>query len=413
MASMEVLNESTVTKAIGDMESMTATRLIVTDQTCRIIYDSYGSLAGNTKYAVFPEIVSALDSNNVFSWTSQNGTMCSKAATPIYSYGTLVGCIYLMENDAEQGALIESLRNNTLTVTVFLEIVVILFSLFFSKAFTRRLRRIMVSMRIIREGNYDHRVKMGGHDELTVLGDEFNELTDRLQKSENKRSRFVSDASHELKTPLASIKLLTDSILQNDMDPQTLREFVGDIGTEADRLTRMTQKLLALSKTDVKTDVEKEIIFLAPTVEKVARMLSAQAESANITLVTDLSEDAPVLIQEDDLYQIVFNLVENGLKYNRNGGTLTVTLSKDSENVYLSVADTGMGIPEDSIEHIFERFYRVDKARSRKTGGSGLGLSIVRTMVERNDGTIHVESQLNKGSVFTVSFPFFETEALV
>ena len=106
-------------------------------------------------------------------------------------------------------------------------------------------------------------------------------------------------------------------------------------------------------------------------------MLSAQAESANITFVTDLTDDAPVLIQEDDLYQIVFNLVENGLKYNRNGGTLTVTLSKDSENVYLSVADTGMGIPEDSIEHIFERFYRVDKARSRKTGGSGLGLSIV------------------------------------
>ena len=149
---------------------------------------------------------------------------------------------------------------------------------------------------------------------------------------------------------------------------------------------------------------------MAPTVEKVCRMLSALAEESNVTLHIDMQQDCPILIVADDLYQIVFNLVENGIKYNRSGGTLSITASRDRENAYLCVKDSGVGIPEDSLSHIFERFYRVDKARSRKSGGSGLGLSIVRNMVERNSGSIHVESTLGEGTVFTVAFPAFDME---
>ncbi len=268
----------------------------------------------------------------------------------------------------------------------------------------------MVSMRIIREGNYDHRVKMGGHDELTILGDEFNELTDRLQKSENKRSRFVSDASHELKTPLASIKLLTDSILQNDMDMDTVREFVGDIGNEADRLNRTTAKLLALTRVDGQEKTESEIIYMAPTVERVIRMLSAIAAKNGITIESDLSQDSPVLILEDDLYQIAFNLVENGIKYNVPGGKLAVKLLRHEDNALLQVSDTGMGIPEEALNHIFERFFRVDKSRSRASGGSGLGLAIVRAIIHKNRGDIRVTSVPDQGTTFTVAFPAFDTE---
>jgi signal transduction histidine kinase len=194
------------------------------------------------------------------------------------------------------------------------------------------------------------------------------------------------------------------------MDPDTVREFVSDIGNEADRLNRMTQKLLSLSRVESQQDGECEIVSMAPTVERVVRMLSGIAEKNSITIETELVDPCPILILEDDLYQIIFNLAENGIKYNLPGGKLLLRLHQQEDNAVLTVSDTGVGIPQESLAHIFERFYRVDKARSRSSGGSGLGLSIVRSMVERNDGTICVESVPQQGSVFTVIFPIFDIE---
>ena len=336
--------------------------------------------------------------------------MASRAATPIYSYGSLTGVIYMMENDIQQGTLIASLQRNILSVTLVLEVAVILFSVFFSTRFSHRLKRIRTSMRIIRSGDYTHQVSVGGRDELTLLGDEFNDLTEKLNTSESQRRQFVSDASHELKTPLASIKLLSDSILQNEMDMDTVKEFVGDIGNEAERLNRMSSKLLSLSRIESMNEVDNEIVNIIPTAKRVIRMLSSIAGKNNVTLITDFQQDSPILIPEDDLYQIIFNLVENGIKYNRRGGTLSVTLARQGEYAVLTVADTGVGIPGDAIPYLFDRFFRVDKARSRKSGGSGLGLSIVKSMVEKNDGTIDVESVPDKGSSFTIRFPIFDTE---
>lgn len=410
IADLEVLNQSTVSNAVSDMSSLKVTRMIITDQNAVAIYDSLTGSPAVGQYVLFPEIIQALDIYDVFSWNYHDGAMQSCAATPIISYGTLIGCVYMMEYDVNQGALIKTLQYNTFTITLILELVVILFSLAFSTAFSKRLRRIMVSMRIIRQGDYTHKVKMGGNDELTVLGEEFNGLVERLQTSEQKRSNFVSDASHELKTPLASIKLLSDSILQNDMDLETIREFVGDIGNEADRLNKMSHKLLSLSKAETQIENEWEIVNIAPTIQRVVRMLSAIADKTGIMIETNLIDNCPILILEDDLYQIVFNLVENGIKYNTPGGKLSITLTRQDDNAVLTVQDTGVGIPEESLPHVFERFYRVDKARSRKSGGSGLGLAIVRIITERNRGHIQVHSTIGKGTAFTVTFPIFDTE---
>lgn len=408
IAKLNIMNTYTVSNALSDLESLKVARLIVTDHSGLAIYDSLNKKSDN--YVLFPEVVQALQINDTFSWNYHDGTMQSRAATPIMSYGTLVGCVYMMEYDTQQGQLIKTLQQNTLYVTLVLEVAVIIFSIFFSSSFTRRLKRIMVSMRVIREGDYSHKVDMGGNDELTVLGNEFNDLVEKLQTSEQKRSNFVSDASHELKTPLASIKLLSDSILQNDMDIETVREFVGDIGNEADRLNRMSQKLLSLSRIESQADSDCEIVMITPTIERVVRMLSAIADENSITISTDLTDDIPILILEDDLYQIIFNLVENGIKYNRPGGKLMIKLQRNEDNAVLTVQDTGVGIPEDALSHVFERFFRVDKARSRKSGGSGLGLSIVRNMIERNSGEIYVNSTLGQGTTFTVVFPAFDTE---
>ncbi len=416
ISNLDVLNTASVSQIISQMESLKVSRLIVTDQTCLVLYDSLNEAVG--KYAMLPEIVRAMDKNSlggygndVFSWRYLDAAMDSRAATPIVYFDSIVGCVYMTEYDSTQGILIESLQKTVLQLTVTLEIIVILFSLAFAATFSRRLNRIMTSMRIIQQGDYSHKVDIGGNDELTILGNEFNDLTERLQTSEQKRSRFVSDASHELKTPLASIKLLSDSILQYDMDLETVREFVGDIGNEAERLNRMTEKLLSMTKAEGNIiPAESEIIYMAPTVLRVVRMLRQTALQAGIQFQLELANDSPVLILEDDLYQIVFNLIENGIKYNQSGGSLTVKLDRNDDNAILIVTDTGMGIPEDAIGHIFERFYRVDKARSRATGGSGLGLAIVRAIVQRNKGDITVSSELGKGTCFMVTFPAFDTE---
>ena len=408
---IDVINPVSVSEAVSTMDNLSASRMIVTDASGKVLYDSFGDMYLGS-YALFPEILQALDNQDVFSWnySYKNNMMHSRAAAPIISYGVLAGCVYLIENDIAQGTLISALQENILSITLLLQVALIIFSAFFARAFYKRVQRIHRSMLVIQGGDYSHRLAMSGNDELTMLGDAFNALTERLETSENKRNQFVSDASHELKTPLASIKLLSDSILQNDMDMDTVKEFVGDIGNEADRLNRMSTKLLSLSRIESQVDSDCEIVEVTPTVERVIKMLSVIAQKNSVVISPELHNNCPILILEDDLYQIIFNLVENGIKYNKTGGTLYVKVYRENDNAILQVTDTGVGVPEESVPHLFERFYRVDKARARKTGGSGLGLSIVRNMVERNGGTIAVSSALGEGSTFTVTFPIFDVE---
>ncbi len=410
MGNADVLTAESATETIARLGGPGATRLVVTDTAGRVLYDSVGSAPAGS-YALFPQIISALRGKDVFTWHYSSGVIRAETAIPIVSYNSISGCLYMMDQDAYSGRFIQTLQGGILMISILLEIFLVLFSLTSAQRFSSRLRSIMSSMRIIQDGNYTHKVTLDGHDELTFLGEEFNDLTERLQRSEDKRRQFVSDASHELKTPLASIKLLTDSILQYDMDAETTREFVTDIGNEADRLNRMTLKLLSLTKSEQQSpESDAEIIYMAPTIQRAVRMLTTIALESNIKIQLQLEEDSAVLVQEDDLYQIAFNLVENGIKYNVPGGKLSITLERQEDMGILRIADTGVGIPSESIDQVFERFYRVDKARSRQSGGSGLGLAIVRSMVERNGGEISVESTVGKGSTFTVAFPRFDLE---
>ena len=407
---LDIINRSTVAKAVQNMGSLRVERLIITDNEGIAIYDSWeeGSTVGTS--ITIQEVVQALQGNDVFTSSFDNGIMRSQVATPIMSYGALYGCVYMTEYDESQGALITSLQNNILTITICLEIAIILFSLLISRAFSAKIDNLIASMHIIREGDYSKPVKIKGKDELAILGEEFNELRSRLKAMEATRRQFVSNASHELKTPLASIKLLSDSILQNDMNPETVREFVEDIGNEADRLNRMSQKLLSLSKADAMLIEPSEVIRIEDTARRVVRMLTPLAEIRHICIDVDIADSCPILCNEDDLYQILFNLVENGIKYNKENGSLFIRLCRIRNTAVLKIKDEGTGIPEESLPHIFDRFYRVDKARSRSTGGSGLGLSIVRDLIQKHQGKITVESAVGFGTVFTLYFPVFASE---
>ena len=188
----------------------------------------------------------------------------------------------------------------------------------------------------------------------------------------------------------------------------TVKEFVADIGEEAERLTRISEKLLTLTRLDAKPDPVREVVELGAVVDKVAHMLRPLAEAVSVTLASRVEPACAFLCTEDDLYQIIFNLVENAIKYNLPGGTVEVSGFRREGRVVLEVADTGVGIPEEDLPKVFDRFYRVDKARSRAAGGTGLGLSIVSDTVKVHGGVIAVRRREDgPGTVFTVEFPAY------
>ncbi len=386
-------------------------RVLVTDEFGLILYDSDELRFTEGRYAMLGEVSAALRGYNAAISSYQDGAFHSRAAVPVIYRDMTIGCVYLYERDTDQAQLLTDIQRNLTSISLVICVVVLIMSGFFSRVLTRRVGELLRAIRIVREGEYGHRVDIRGRDELSQLAGEFNQLTGRLQTTEEVRRRFVSDASHELKTPLASIRLLTDSILQTDgMDPATVRDFVSDIGEEADRLTRISEKLLTLTRMDSAVAVETAPVEVAPVVEKVVHMLSPLAKESAVTVETCLEADCVVQATQDDLYQIAFNLVENAVKYNVPGGRVMVGLRAMGDLVLLTVEDTGVGIPEEDLPKVFDRFYRVDKARSRAAGGTGLGLSIVKDTARQHGGAVTVRRREEGGTCFQVAFPRWTEE---
>ena len=386
-------------------------RVLVTDEFGLILYDSDELRFTEGRYAMLGEVSAAMRGYNAAISSYQDGAFHSRAAVPVIYRDMTIGCVYLYERDTDQAQLLTDIQRNLTSISLVICVVVLIMSGFFSRVLTRRVGELLRAIRIVREGEYGHRVDIRGRDELSQLAGEFNQLTGRLQTTEEVRRRFVSDASHELKTPLASIRLLTDSILQTDgMDPATVRDFVSDIGEEADRLTRISEKLLTLTRMDSAVAVETAPVEVAPVVEKVVHMLSPLAKESAVTVETCLEADCVVQSTQDDLYQIAFNLVENAVKYNVPGGRVMVGLRAMGDLVLLTVEDTGVGIPEEDLPKVFDRFYRVDKARSRAAGGTGLGLSIVKDTARQHGGAVTVRSREEGGTCFQVAFPRWTEE---
>ena len=405
----ETLTAEGVEQAVLLLEELSATRILVTDACGMILYDTSEIDNRLYDYALLGEVAAALGGQDVFRSEYRDGAFRSRAAAPVVYRGVTLGAVYLYEYDADQAELLLSIQSNLRYISILICALALLISLVLSKLLSHSMSRLLSGIRTVREGEYSHRVDVRGRDELAQLADEFNQLTGRLQFTEEVRRRFVSDASHELKTPLASIRLLTDSILQTDnVDMETAKEFVADIGEEADRLTRISEKLLTLTRLDSIPEPGREPVEMGRVVERVAHMLRPLAAAVNVELRCDLEPACTLLCTEDDLYQIIFNLVENAIKYNLPGGKVEVSVFRQEGRIILEVADTGVGIPEEDMPRIFERFYRVDKARSRAAGGTGLGLSIVSDTAKAHKGTISVQKREDgPGTRFTATFPAY------
>ena len=407
LAVSEVLTEDGVTQAMELLDDMQGTRVLVTDESGLILYDSSTLEKRTGDYAITAEVVKALRGEDVCRSEYRQGAFRTRVAVPTVYRGVTLGAVYLYEYDTEQAEVLLSIQSTLRYISIVICVVALVAALILSKALTRNTSRLLGGIRSVREGEYNHRIEVKGKDEMAQLAMEFNELTDRLQTIEEVRRRFVSDASHELKTPLASIRLLADSILQNSsVDMETVREFVSDIGEEADRLTRISQRLLALSRLDARLQRERVPVDVGQVVEKVGHMLLPLAHSAQVELRYQLQPHCMVLATQDDLYQVAFNLMENAVKYNQPGGSVTVEVAREEYWITLTVQDTGVGIPEEDLLRVFDRFYRVDKARSRQAGGTGLGLSIARDTARLHGGDIMAQRGPDGvGARFTARFP--------
>ncbi len=405
------LNEENVAAALTVAEEAGMSRVLVADADGRVLFDTRETDSAMGRYAFYSEIVQALRGNDVFAVAFADGAFQSRCAAPVIYRSQTIGAVYAYEYDTEQATLLRNLQNLLLRISEGVLVFVVLSSMALSRALTRRFGVLAGAIRQMREGDYSQRAAVGGNDEISDIADEFNSLADRLQSTEEVRRRFVADASHELKTPLAGIRLLSDSILQNeDMDKATVREFVGDIGMESERLTRITEDLLRLTRLDSGAVDAAAPIDLARSIERAVHMLKLIARERGVELSYEIARDATVLATEDEAHQIVYNLTENGIKYNHAGGFVRVKLAGDDETALLTVEDNGVGIPDEDLPRIFDRFYRVDKMRSRSYGGTGLGLSIVSDTVRRRGGTVEAAARQGGGSVFTVCLPRVKTE---
>ncbi len=406
LSGLDVLTPDNVSGVIELLNVSESNHILVTNESRIVVYDSWGESVGTNLTASFSEMGRVFAGKLVFLSDYDINSFTSQVCAPVMVNKNIIGSVYLIEEDTEQADMILGIRNRLAFLSGAVGVMAILLSILLSHTLTVRIRDLAGAVKVVQEGNYDGYIEPRGSDEIAELTHEFNAMTETLRQTEQMRRRFVSDASHELKTPLASIRLLSDSILQNEgIDRETTVEFVEDIGACAERLQHMTEKLLDLSRMDGGAEPNRDTVDLVELTAHAVPMLEPLARHRGVSLRFSAEAATPIIADGDDLYQIVFNLVENAIKYNVPEGSVEVSVLQEGDSAVLRVADTGIGIPESDVPNIFSRFYRVDKARSREAGGSGLGLSIVKDAVILHGGEIAVAPNAPQGTVFTVRFP--------
>ena len=336
---------------------------------------------------------------------NEQWVLCS--VSPMVQGANIIGCV-VMSNSAQ--TLVDRvfrIEFQMTMLTIGIALVVVVIAMLLSGAIIRPVRRLTQGIQIIGQGNFSYRVPVKGHTELDDMARTFNSMSERLENLDSERSQFVGNASHELKTPLSSIKVLVETVLHQDpMDEDMTREFLGDINSEIDRMSALIGDLLALVKRDTtQTPREKEAVDLVSMTLRVASKLQPLAQLKDIDLDVQANGMAMVLRDPMGLEQMVTNLTDNAIKYTPEEGKVTLSVTVKGGQVLFSVKDNGIGIAPEHVAHIFDRFYRVDKARSRQTGGTGLGLSIVKAIVKQHEGTIEVFSQVDEGTEMRVTLP--------
>jgi signal transduction histidine kinase len=380
-------------------------RVLVIDQDFRIQEDTYDMDKGKT--IVSADVIRCFQGKGTSNYDAKNRYI--EVTSPIYDKGTekAVGVMLISVSTDMIADSVQVMDDRVIAVclTIGMASVILAFSAGF--IMTRPFRRISDSIAAVTEGYEDDYLHENAYTETMLISDAFNKMLGRMKILNDSRNEFVSNVSHELKTPLTSMKVLADSLLiQEDVPAELYKEFMGDLSEEIERESKIINDLLSLVKMDKTANtlnIKSE--NMNTLVEKILKRLRPIAATRNIELVFESFRPVTAEVDEMKLSLAISNLVENAIKYNKENGWVHVSLNADHKNCHIEVADSGIGIPQEAIEHVFERFYRVDKSHSREIGGTGLGLAIARSAVVMHRGAIRVYSQVGAGTTFTVRIP--------
>ena len=410
--SSEVINAE-----LDQLSSLYDGRVLVINNDLKVVKDTYG--ISENKTIISEEVVRCIKGENTSRYDRNNGYV--EMTIPITETVTLGG----NEKEAKErkeivrGVMLVSASTDSISVTMeilsrkalIVEVIVIIVttivSVLAAKILIRPFEKITEELDEAQEGYSSDPISVTDCVETEHIGDAFNRVLGRMKVLDTSRQEFVSNVSHELRTPITSMKVLADSLIsQKDVPVELYQEFMEDIAEEIDREDEIITDLLSLVKMDrTAADLNITEVDINALVELIMRRLRPIAQNRDVEVVYESVRPVTAAVDEVKITQVISNLVENAIKYNKEHGWVRVKLDADHQYFSVEVADSGIGIPAESIDHIYERFYRVDKSRSREIGGTGLGLAITRSAILMHRGTIKVESIEGEGTTFTIRIP--------
>ncbi len=407
----------TVLTEMTQLADIYSGRIMLINRQYRVVEDTYfiykdKFCVSNDIFACFKgEGTSAEDRNAGYLRYTIPITMTTAQTDSGEMVTDVIGVLVVTVSISSLMDLVDGMRDKADVLLLTILIIAGAAAFLLSGIYARPFQRMLNNLSQVEDGNLDRTLTPHGFDITRKTTETINKMLVQLQELDKSRQEFVSNVSHELKTPITSIRVLADALmLQDDVPVELYREFMGDISEEIEWETHIINDLLALVKMDrgsASLNVEK--VNINNFLEVILRRLKPIAQERDIEMTLELFRPVSAMVDETKMSLAVTNLVENAIKYNHDGGRVRVILNADHKYFFLTVEDNGVGIPQDAIDHIFDRFYRVDKARSREAGGTGLGLAITKSVIQMHGGTIRVESTLGEGTTFSVRVPLKQT----
>ena len=388
-------------------------RLLIVDSTYRVIKDSFDLDTGKT--SVSSEVIACFQQgkgstyyDNKNAYIEITSPIIDNTLSVPVTRGVLVASI--STNEIVQN--VRFIENQAIIAVVVTSVLVLVFGLILAHILVKPFRDVTRAIEDVTDGIEDEAISVADYSETEQIIDAFNNMLARVRALDNSRQEFVSNVSHELKTPLTSMKVLADSLNGMDNVPNELyQEFMADITQEIDRENNIITSLLAMVRLDKKAgNMNYEKQEIGSLLESVIKRLKPIADKREIQIRMVPYEPVTADVDSMKLSLAFSNLIENAIKYNRDGGWVKVVLKSDHKYFYVSVSDSGFGIPEDQIDYIFERFYRVDKSHSTEIEGTGLGLAITKSAITLHRGVIKVTSKEGEGTNFMVRIPLVKQE---
>ena len=380
-------------------------RILIIDQDFRVIKDTYDMDRGKT--IISQEVIQSFQGKETSQYDRKNSYLEMTVRIQNTETKETLGVMLVSISADEIRANMKILETKGMTILSIIALLVLVFGYLLAGILMKPFQKVPRSIEDITDGYLDESISVPDYLETELITDAFNKMLTRVRTLDDSRQEFVSNVSHELKTPLASMKVLADSLNGQEGVPVELyQEFMQDITSEIDRENQIITDLLSLVKMDKKVaDLNITQVNINELLEQLLKRLHPIAAQKNVELILDSFRPVNAEVDATKLSLAFSNLIENGIKYNNENGWVRVSLNADHKYFYVTVADSGIGIPEESIAHIFERFYRVDKSHSREIGGTGLGLAIARSAIVMHRGAIRVYSKENEGTTFSVRIP--------